>query len=87
MAIEYSHSNQVSDSEDLSNNHRIDGMSSDDEDSSDTSSVLTEVSCDDFPSYFLEVNGRLYSSSISHGNRYPLPVDTLEQEVRSSTSQ
>ncbi|KAI0049027.1 S-adenosyl-L-methionine-dependent methyltransferase [Auriscalpium vulgare] len=49
-----------------------------DDASSDTSSNLTEVRPYEFPSYFSQVNGRLFHS---HGtSRYPMPVDGLEQK-------
>ncbi|KAG6374230.1 S-adenosyl-L-methionine-dependent methyltransferase [Boletus reticuloceps] len=51
----------------------------DDEDdsSSDTSSILTELGADEFPGHFREHGGRLFHS---HGNLpYPLPVDADEQ--------
>jgi len=47
-----------------------------DDDSSDTSSVLTQIQSDDIPSYFEERDERLFHS---HGI-YPLPVDAREQE-------
>lgn len=44
---------------------------------SDTSSEITEIHQEDFPSYFLERDHRLFHS---HGHSpYPLPVDTVEQ--------
>ena len=51
-----------------------------DDDSSDTSSVLTQIGNDEFPSHFIEREGRLFHS---HGSLpYPLPVDGEEQAVR-----
>ena len=53
--------------------------SDDDDDGSDTSSILTELGADDFPGHFREHGGRLFHS---HGNLpYPLPVDGNEQMV------
>lgn len=52
----------------------------DDPDLSDSS--LEELQDDDFPAYFSEINGRLYTSSAIAP--YRLPVDTPEQEVRAS---
>ena len=40
---------------------------------------LEEIQADDFPSYFNEIDGRLFPSCPS--SPYPLPVDTPEQEV------
>lgn len=49
----------------------------------DISPLLTELGPDDFPSYFIERDGRLFHS---HGNSpYPLPADTAEQQVRTSS--
>ncbi|KAL4077554.1 S-adenosyl-L-methionine-dependent methyltransferase [Scleroderma citrinum] len=48
-----------------------------DDDSSDTSSVLTQIGNDEFPGHFVEHEGRLFHS---HGDLpYPLPVDGEEQ--------
>lgn len=56
-------------------------VSDDDDGSSDTSSILTELGADEFPGHFREHRGRLFHS---HGNLpYPLPVDGDEQAVRS----
>jgi len=44
----------------------------------DRSSSLSPIQPDDFPSYFLERDGRLFHSSTT--SPYPLPVDTPEQE-------
>jgi len=38
---------------------------------------VEEIEEEDFPSYFNEIDGRLFPSS----SPYPLPVDTPEQEV------
>lgn len=40
---------------------------------------VEEIEADDFPSYFNEIDGRLFPSCPS--SLYPLPVDTPEQEV------
>ena len=49
-------------------------------DRSDTSSEVTELDTADFPGYFQERHGRLFHS---HGRSlYPLPVDADEQHVR-----
>jgi len=40
---------------------------------------VEEIEADDFPSYFDEIDGRLFPSWPS--SPYPLPVDTSEQEV------
>ncbi|KIJ61682.1 hypothetical protein HYDPIDRAFT_95843 [Hydnomerulius pinastri MD-312] len=49
----------------------------DDDGSSDTSSMLTELEPDEFPGHFREHAGRLFHS---HGDLpYPLPVDGAEQ--------
>jgi hypothetical protein len=40
---------------------------------------LEEIDSDEFPDYFSEINGRLFSSV---STPYPFPVDTPEQEVR-----
>ena len=40
---------------------------------------LEEIGPDEFPNYFLELNGRLFPSALTP---YPFPVDTPEQEVR-----
>ena len=40
---------------------------------------LEEIQADDFPSYFNEIDGRLFPSCPS--SPYPLPVDTPEREV------
>ena len=40
---------------------------------------VEEIEDDDFPSYFNEIDGRLFPSCPSFP--YPLPVDTPEQEV------
>jgi len=54
--------------------------SNSDDDSSDTSSVLTQIGNDEFPRHFIEREGRLFHS---HGSLpYPLPVDGEEQAVR-----
>lgn len=46
---------------------------------SDSSSDVTELEQDEFPTYFVERNGRLFHS---HGSSpYPLPVDAAEQQV------
>lgn len=51
---------------------------------SDVSSSITQLDSDDFERYFTERNDRLFHS---HGNSpYPLPVDTLEQEVHQNCS-
>ena len=42
---------------------------------------LDEIHSDEFPDYFLELNGRLFPSALSL-TPYPFPVDTPEQEVR-----
>lgn len=39
---------------------------------------IVQLEEDDFPAYFSEINGRLYSSTCS----YPLPVDGHEHQVR-----
>jgi len=39
---------------------------------------VEEISSDEFPSHFVERNGRLFPSN---GTPCPLPVDTPEQEV------
>jgi hypothetical protein len=60
----------------------------DDDYSSDTSSILTEISSQDFPKYFFERDNRLFPSRRlfpSHGDpypSYPFPVDGHEQNVR-----
>ncbi|KAH7927187.1 S-adenosyl-L-methionine-dependent methyltransferase [Leucogyrophana mollusca] len=52
--------------------------SDDGDGSSDTSSILTELGPDDYPTYFRESEGRLFHS---HGDLpYPLPVDAAEQQ-------
>jgi len=48
-------------------------------DAADASTQLEELHPDDFPTYFLEHDGRLFASSFTP---YPFPVDTPEQEVR-----
>jgi hypothetical protein len=53
----------------------------DDDNLSDASSDLTEVQSDEFPLYFVERQGRLYSSNSHGGHDYPLPIDTPEQTV------
>lgn len=60
----------------------------DDDYSSDTSSILTEIGSQDFPEYFFERDNRLFPSKRlfpSHGDpypSYPFPVDGREQNVR-----
>lgn len=60
----------------------------DDDHSSDTSSILTEIGSQDFPNYFFERDNRLFPSQRlfpSHGDlfpSYPFPVDGHEQNVR-----
>lgn len=50
------------------------------DDAQSTSSDLTELDPEDFPTYFYERGGRLFHS---HGRSpYPLPVDADEQHVR-----
>jgi hypothetical protein len=52
----------------------------DDDHSSDTSSNLTEIGSQEFPSFFVERDNRLFPS---HGGpSYPFPVDGHEQNVR-----
>lgn len=47
---------------------------------SDTSSSLTEIGSQEFPSFFVERDHRLFPS---HGDSsYPFPVDGHEQNVR-----
>ena len=47
---------------------------------SDTSSNLTEIRSQEFPSFFVEHDHRLFPS---HGDQsYPFPVDGHEQNVR-----
>lgn len=61
-----------------------DGEPDSDDGSSDTSSILTQLGNDEFPSHFVEFEGRLFHS---HGELpYPLPVDGEEQAVSSSIS-
>jgi len=45
---------------------------------------IEEIEADDFPSYFDEIDGRLFPSWPS--SPYPLPVDTAEQEVNQKIS-
>lgn len=59
---------------------QVNGGDGYDSDPADASS-LVEVSSDDFPTYFEERDGRLFTLSSSP---YPLPVDTPEQEVRNT---
>jgi hypothetical protein len=58
-------------------------MDTDDGSVSATSSVLVEVRETDFVNYFVEHDGRLFSSSPLMV--YPLPVDGHEQVVRRKT--
>lgn len=52
----------------------------DDDDRSDTSSILTEIGSEEFPLFFVERDDRLFPS---HGDPpYPFPVDGYEQNVR-----
>lgn len=46
-------------------------------DAPDASTQLEEIGSEEFPDYFLELDGRLFPSASS----YPLPVDTPEQQV------
>ena len=61
------------------------GTHNDHEDSDDYASDASDASMteleeiDDFPSYFSEINRRLFPSA---STPYPFPVDTPEQEVR-----
>lgn len=58
---------------------QFDEDSDSDDTASDTSSVLTEIDQDDFASYFVERDGRLFPSSTLMV--YPLPIDGHEQSV------
>lgn len=55
------------------------GYDSDDDARSDISSEIDEFEADDFPTYFVVWNGRLFHSH--GGSPYPLPVDAVEQYV------
>lgn len=49
-------------------------------DAPDASNLLEEIGSEDFPTYFLELDERLFPSP-SSSTPYPFPVDTPEQEV------
>ncbi|KAK0446788.1 S-adenosyl-L-methionine-dependent methyltransferase [Armillaria borealis] len=56
----------------------IESYSAEDNSSGLVDSDVEELRSDDFPSYFVESNGRLFHSSLTCP--YPLPVDTPEQQ-------
>ncbi len=62
----------------------IDSYSAEDNSSGLDDSNVEELRSDDFPNYFVESNGRLFHSSRTCP--YPLPVDTPEQQVISSSN-
>ena len=66
---------------DARQNQASGGIPASDEDdrSSDTSSILTEIGSQEFPTYFVERDHRLFPS---HGGpSYPFPIDGHEQKV------
>lgn len=82
------HADDTSDSGSTNEPRLILNEAEDCDSASDVSSCVTQLDADDFQSYFVERDGRLFHSLFHFhgGSPYPLPVDTLEQEVCHSRS-